>query len=49
MSSEDFGKDVVTVQTLLRKQEETEKDMSAVFQQIKVGVEIGGGLGTKRG
>ena len=36
MSVEDYGKDVAGVQTLQRKQEELERDMTALHTQLVV-------------
>jgi len=36
MSSDDFGKDLAGIQALQRKQEDVEKDMTAIHQQIQV-------------
>lgn len=36
MSSDDFGKDLSGIQALQRKQEDVEKDMTAIHQQIQV-------------
>jgi len=36
VSVEDYGRDLAAIQTLQRKQEDVEKDMTALFQQIQV-------------
>jgi spectrin beta len=36
VSVEDYGRDLVAIQGLQRKQEDVEKDMTALFQQIQV-------------
>ena len=36
MSVEDYGKDVAGVQTLQRKQDELERDMTAIHTQLVV-------------
>lgn len=36
MSSDDYGKDLVAIQALQRKQEDVEKDMTAIHLQIQV-------------
>ena len=36
LSSEDLGKDLPAVQSLQRKQEETERDMTALQNQLEV-------------
>jgi len=36
VSVDDFGRDLAGIQALQRKQEDVEKDMVALFQQIQV-------------
>jgi len=36
VSVDDFGRDLAGIQALQRKQEDVEKDMMALFQQIQV-------------
>jgi len=36
MLVDDFGRDLAGIQALQRKQEDVEKDMTALFQQIQV-------------
>lgn len=36
MSSDDYGKDLAAIQALQRKQEDVEKDMTAIHLQIQV-------------
>jgi len=36
MSVDDFGRDLAGIQALQRKQEDVEKDMTALYQQIQV-------------
>ena len=36
MSVDDYGRDLAGIQALQRKQEDVEKDMSALFQQLQV-------------
>lgn len=37
MSTDDYGKDLAAVQALQRKQEEVERDMTALHSQLGVG------------
>jgi len=36
VSVDDYGRDLAGIQALQRKQEDVEKDMSALFQQLQV-------------
>ena len=40
MSVEDFGRDLAGTQALQRKQEDVEKDMMALSQQIQVLIQV---------
>ena len=40
MLTDDYGKDLAAVQTLQRKQDEVERDMTALHSQLGVSVEL---------